>query len=131
MPIILEHWITREMVRSRPDHIFIFGDNAKRYGMGGQAGAMRGEPNTIGIATKWGPGRQSFDYFSDSHLQKAALVIDADIAKVAAQLRQGKLVVFPVDGFGTGRAELRDRAPKVWDHLQQRLCELVAIEAET
>jgi hypothetical protein len=36
--------ITRAMVQADRDTIFVFGDNMKRAGYGGQAGQMRGEP---------------------------------------------------------------------------------------
>ncbi|KKL05458.1 hypothetical protein LCGC14_2605850, partial [marine sediment metagenome] len=44
--------ITRQMLRDEPDTLFVFGDNMQRRGLGGQAFAMRGEPNAVGIPTK-------------------------------------------------------------------------------
>lgn len=40
-------FITRQMVESAPNTIFVFGDNMLRVGMGGQAGAMRGCRNAM------------------------------------------------------------------------------------
>ena len=48
-------FITREYVRANPDKIFLFGDNLEQRGLGGQAAAMRGEPNAVGIPTKKRP----------------------------------------------------------------------------
>ncbi len=44
--------IRREDVRAEPDKIFLFGDNLKESGYGGQAKEMRGEANARGIPTK-------------------------------------------------------------------------------
>jgi hypothetical protein len=44
--------ITREMVQADRNTVYVFGDNVARHGLGGQAKAMRGEPNTIGVSTK-------------------------------------------------------------------------------
>jgi hypothetical protein len=44
-------WLTRKDLRRRPDIIFLFRDNLEQRGFGGQAKAMRGEPNAIGIPT--------------------------------------------------------------------------------
>ena len=58
-------WITRDMLRSEPRKIFLFGDNLARWGLGGQAKEMRGEPNAHGITTKRFPGIDHKDFFSD------------------------------------------------------------------
>ena len=59
-------WITREIVQANPDKIFLFGDNLLRVGLGGQAGATRGEPNAVGIPTKKTPAGDEAASFTDS-----------------------------------------------------------------
>lgn len=44
--------ISRAYVRANRDKLFLFGDNLERRGFGGQAAAMRAEPNAVGIPTK-------------------------------------------------------------------------------
>ena len=47
--IIFQDFITRKDVRENRFKIYVFGDNLQKIGYGGQAKAMRGEYNTIGI----------------------------------------------------------------------------------
>jgi len=94
--------ITRQIVKNNRDKIFLFGDNLQRKGYGGQAKAMRGEPNAVGIPTKKKPFWQikpDFDFEYDT-------------------------IVIPSDGIGTGLAELPQRAPETYKHLLKRLLEL-------
>lgn len=98
-------WITREMVRAAPEARFVFGDNAQRIGFGGQAAAMRGEPNAIGVATLYAPGR-----FYDASPAALATVV-TDLAEVGDALAEGRTVYVPADGLGTGLGRLREHRP--------------------
>lgn len=122
--IIFLDWITRNMLRAEPDARFVFGDNCQRVGLGGQAGAMRGEPNAIGVATKRAPGGMSFDYFEDGNAADLA-VIDADIDKVVAAQIEGRTIYLPRDGLGAGLSELPARAPGLHQHIIERFRALV------
>ena len=51
MPLEYIDWLTRETLRANPTKLYIFGDNTQRTGLGGQAGACRGEPNRCAIAS--------------------------------------------------------------------------------
>ncbi|MDE2344609.1 MAG: hypothetical protein KGL63_14685, partial [Betaproteobacteria bacterium] len=100
--------ISRSMVRADRGTLFVFGDNIARAGHGGQAAAMRGEPNALGVPTKWRPGRAEADYFTDAD---ADLVQVRDPIILAFQamreaLAAGRNVVIPADGLGTGLADL-------------------------
>lgn len=86
-------WITREQLRAEPEARFVFGDNRERTGYGGQAGAMRGEPNAIGVATLYAPGEF---YRPDDPL--ALATVCGDLLQVASAL-------------GTGLARLEENAP--------------------
>ena len=104
--------ITRQMLRDEPDVLFVFGDNMQRRGLGGQAAAMRGEPNAVGIPTKKFPsmGPNSFFTNEDHELWWIATTSDAN------RLRYHKgTIVWPQAGIGTGRAQLTQRAPKIMD----------------
>lgn len=55
--------ITREFLRSHQDtHIFVFGDNAIRKGLGGAA-ALRDEPNSYGFITKKYPDNRDSSFY--------------------------------------------------------------------
>ena len=69
-------WITRAFVRDHRDCIFLFGDNLARRGFGGQAAAMRGEPNVIGIPTKNLPGNSENAFFTDAEFEQNKAAID-------------------------------------------------------
>lgn len=99
-------WITRDMLRAEPDAVFVFGDNAQRVGLGGQAKEMRGEPNALGVATLYAPGV----FYSATDSEPLAIVT-ADLAHVAEMLADGKTVYVPRDGLGTGLARLPENAP--------------------
>lgn len=101
-------WITRDMLRAEPDAVFVFGDNAERYGLGGQAKEMRGEPNAHGVATLYQPGA-----FYRAHDPLAVAIVAADLATLARKIASGSTVYAPTDGLGTGLARLRENAPAV------------------
>lgn len=109
-------WIERHMLRAEPDARFVFGDNTRRLGMGGQAGAMRGEPNAIGIATKWAPGWHDSDFFHNAD-PGAFAAVETDLSKVRAAIDEGRTIYVPFDGLGTGLSELPTRAPAVLNHI--------------
>ena len=102
--------------------LYIFGDNILRIGKAGQA-QIRDLQNTSGIATKFHPGMDNEDFFSDTQYEKCCNFINEDINKI--KLRQSKgnyqTIVFPVDGLGTGLSQLAIRAPKVSKYLSERL----------
>ena len=106
MPVIYLPWITRDMLRAEPKARFVFGDNRLRIGLGGQAGAMRGEPNAIGVATLHAPGRPY-----DPGCPDALQAIAADLDKVARALCEGRKVYVSSEGLGTGLARLPQSAP--------------------
>jgi hypothetical protein len=72
MPIVFRQWITP---------FYVFGDNGRRIGFGGQAKEMRGEPNAIGVATEWVPTNRPNAFF---------------LIQVKRQLERRKTVVVPL-----------------------------------
>jgi len=117
--------ITRRYVRANRDKLFLFGDNLERRGYGGQAAAMRGEPNAVGIPTKKKPSIGPVAFFTDAEFEQNKAAIDRAFATIAeAVTDSSRAIVIPSDGLGTGRAELQKRAPKTFAYLQKRLGEL-------
>lgn len=112
-----------EQCRTNPGTVFIFGDNSEvRAGMGGQA-IIREQINAIGIATKKFPGNAQKDYFYDNEYEQNCKIIDEDIERIKAYIKEQsfKAVCFPKMGVGTGRAELQKRAPLTFCYLTERL----------
>jgi hypothetical protein len=126
--IIYQDWIVRSDLRSNPDRIYVFGDNVERAGFGGQAKEMRGEPNAIGVATKWSPSMQPRAFFDDT--AECRRIVEQDLALVRAALDLGRTVVVPRDGIGSGLSQLDRRAPHLlrfmndWFSRQQRMADL-------
>ena len=126
MAVLRPEVITRAMVQANPQTLFVFGDNMDRSGRGGQAREMRGEPNAVGVPTKWYPGRDSKAYFSDEDLRnwKVWKAVHEAFEKMRAALKEGRDVVIPADGLGTGLADLPTRAPKFHAALEAAIASL-------
>ena len=120
-------FITREYVRANRNKLFLFGDNLERRGFGGQAAAMRREPNAIGIPTKKSPSYRDDAFFSDDEFEQNKASIDAAFAEIMRAITDSiRVIVIPSDGLGTGRAQLERRAPRTFAHLQKRLTEIAS-----
>lgn len=118
-------FITREYVRANRDKLFLFGDNLELRGFGGQAAAMRGEPNAIGVPTKKSPSYADGAFFSDGEFEQNRAAIDQAFVEISKATMDGiRAVVIPAQGLGTGRAQLQRRAPRTYAYLQKRLAEL-------
>lgn len=105
-------WITRAMLRADPQARFVFGDNCKRVGLGGQAREMRGEPNAIGVATLYAPG----DFYRRGSIIALITVVE-DLLRVAEAIEEGRTIYVPRDGLGTGLARLPEFAPGIANHI--------------
>jgi hypothetical protein len=118
--VILQHRIFRADLKANPIVLYVFGDNERRVGLGGQAYEMRGEPNAVGVATLAAPGV----FWSDADAPRQCTVINADMGPLFVALAAGRAIVFPLDGIGTGLADLANRSPKTFAHLQARVADL-------
>jgi hypothetical protein len=113
MPVNYIDWITRDMLRAEPQARFVFGDNAARQGLGGQAKEMRGEPNAIGIATKWTPDMEHGAFFDDNvGAERSMSIMATDFSYVLQALEEGRTVYVPSGGLGTGLSRLPQVAPR-------------------
>lgn len=119
MPLLYQKFIKREHLRANPQVLFVFGDNAQRRGKIGQAAEMHGEPNAIGVATKWEPASRPGSYFSDADFAAVTTILREDLQPVYDALKVGRIVVWPMDGIGTGYSQLPRRAPKIWALLEE------------
>lgn len=111
--------ISRDLLRANRQDTFVFGDNTIRDGYGGQAAAMRGEPNAVGIRVKTLPSLTESSFWDDRDFDLHKMMIDMDLTDVEKRLRahpSGQLVV-PKYGIGTGLAQLPQRAPQTYKYL--------------
>lgn len=127
MPVIMMDSIKRQTLRDHPDWLFVFGDNFARTGLGGHAREMRGEPNAVGIVTKRLPSMCDDAFLTDDDLQKWNEAVRNQFSLLHKALHDGKVVVIPSTGIGTGLAQLETRAPIISRmlNLKLRLLEVV------
>lgn len=117
MPLILQKWISRADLIANPTVVYLYGDNEARCGLGGQAKECRGETNSHGVATLKSPG----EFWNEDSVARQCAVLDTDFAPVFQALRDGKIVVFPLDGIGTGLADLKRQSPTTFAYLQTKI----------
>lgn len=104
-------WSTND-VKKNTDKLFIFGDNNKQSGRGGQA-IIRYEPNTQGIPTKaaWD------EFYNDDNYEDNCKRISQSVDKCIQRGYNYSSIVFPYDSIGTGLADLKNKAPKTWEFM--------------
>ena len=124
MTNLVQKWIERHDLEVNRHRFYLFGDNVERVGMGGQAGAMRGERNAIGIPTKWTPSSDPAAFFRDSDFVVVKEIIDKELKRVRHILGHRGEVVLPADGLGTGLSRLPETSPKISDYLDGQLSEM-------
>lgn len=119
MPLIYQKLILRSDLRANPNQIYVFGDNIERRGLRGQAAEMRGEPNAVGIPTKWFPKLSPKAFFWDRQREEIFPLLEQDYQTVLDHLKHGKTVVWPADGIGTGLSQLPVYAPLLWAEMER------------
>lgn len=124
MPIIYQKWISRADLKANRQILYLFGDNDRRIGLGGQAKEMRGEPNAVGVRTKHDPGGCDPSFYSDKNLAENVEKINQDLEPVREHLKSDGLVVIPLDGLGTGLSAMPSMCPLTFAALEEQLEEL-------
>ena len=119
MPLIYQEHITRQDLQANPDRYYVFGDNVERRGYGGQAAAMRGEPNAIGIPTKWFPKMTPKAFFWDHQQPQIIPLIEPVYTRIIGLLQAGSTVVWPSAGIGSGLSRLPVYAPDLWAEMER------------
>jgi hypothetical protein len=119
---------TREQVTTQPEKVFLFGDNTDdrlntKYIPSSTQAVIRDLPNAIGIDTKKNRGTNDNSYFTDADFLQFKQQIDNAIQQAK---NSNKVIVIPADGIGTGKAMLKEKAPKLFNYLQQELNKLQA-----
>lgn len=110
---------TRAYIKAHPDWLFVFGDNIVRDGFGGQAAEARNEPNAIGIATKLRPSMDPSAFLTDDHYDEWFAAEKSTLRRLMEASSNGRTIVWPLDGIGTGLARLEKNAPTIWNDIEQ------------
>ena len=124
--VIRQKWITAADLMQNQNRAYVFGDNMARDGVGGQAGAMRGFANAIGVPTKWLPRTGEKAYFkpADLHNPFVRAAILGAFHQMSVLLSRGIDVVIPTDGIGTGLSQLPQRAPEIHAWIEWLIADL-------
>lgn len=127
--ILFSGWYSEELCKQHPDVIFVFGDNVRGVGRGGQA-IIRYEPNAFGVPTKRIGTMNPGAFFRADNAKDIADVEEA-LTRVEQFLEDGGRVVIPVtaDGeisLGLERARLREVAPDIYDLICSSVASFVA-----
>ena len=118
-----QEFISRDDLKNNPERIYLFGDNLKGEGFGGQAKEMRGEKNAVGIPTKLAPSNHESAFFTDNDLLDNKLAINEAIGKLG-RFAPDTVIIIPADGLGTGLAKLEEKAPLTFAYLEEKLAGL-------
>jgi hypothetical protein len=112
-------------VKKYNNYIFVYGDNDKKHGLGGQA-IIRNEINTHGIPTKKCPDCDASSYYTDDEFEENKIKINNAIDTLIKRLESGYYngIILPENGLGTGLAKLPKKAPKTFQFLNKRMDEL-------
>lgn len=103
-------FITVDLCREQPEHVFVFGDNLAGYGKGGQA-VVRSEYNAFGIPTKRYPSMAAGAFFTDKACEREHVLSSL---RELYSLGKQRTIVFPTKGIGTGMAKMAQYGPKLF-----------------
>ncbi len=118
MIIVQKEWYSVEQCMTNPLNLYIFGDNTKRVGKGGQA-QIRNCSNSFGIATKLAPSMDSNSFFKDDI--ESLEFVEKDIKQLLQTMKDYKNVVFPYDQLGSGLSDMPNKCPLLYRRLNRML----------
>lgn len=111
------YWTVQDVINN-PTYLFVFGDNDCHVGKGGQA-IIRDCPNSIGIPTKKSPSNNKSAFYNDTEYSENTIKITDALNNLLAIAPAYESVIFPEDGFGTGLADLPNKAPQTFQFLEK------------
>lgn len=97
-------------------------NNVKILNIAGNRGSKIGNlETTVKQVLEKGLVGSGSSYFTDADFDQFKAQVDEAIQKA---IDSGKTIVLPTDGIGTGKAQLAERAPRLFKYLQDKLEEL-------
>lgn len=107
-------FLSVELCRQYPEKLFVFGDNIVRRGVATGAGqaVIRNEPNSFGVPVKRYPSMRDGSFFSDLEDEKE--IVCESLRELWTIGKSGRVIVFPEDGIGTGRAMMRQKSGVIY-----------------
>ena len=116
--VVQDHWFSMKECFENSDKLYVFGDNLKRTGNGGQA-IIRDCPNSIGFATKKSPSMARTAFFTDLEYEQNVRILENEFRRIfkSFQLGNYKYIVLPKDGLGTGLSDMPVKCPRTFKAL--------------
>lgn len=124
---VMYDYYSKQLLNEFSNYYFVFGDNTKRVGNGGQA-IIRDMPNALGLVTKRLPSHTIDAYMTGTKEDYAA--VDADLEHIQKLLDEGNTVIFPAAGVGTGLAALNVHAPKLLIYIDNHISKMIGADYE-
>lgn len=118
-------WTVQDVI-AHPDYLFVFGDNDVQCGKGGQA-IIRGQSNAIGIPTKKYPNNYISSFYTDDELELNKSKIIAACNEIIRIAPHYTYIIMPQNGFGTGLADLQNKAPQTLQFLNNAIWYMMQI----
>jgi hypothetical protein len=116
--IVTDIKYTRKIPISKQDVLFIFGDNRKRIGTGGQA-VLRYNENVFGICTQKDIGK----FYNDIEFEENINYLNIELNNLKKIISSNvyKYVHFPIHGIGTGLAKMKKNCPKTFEYFKKTI----------
>jgi hypothetical protein len=124
--LIEQSFYSTDMLRSNPEKIYVFGDDVQSYGKTRHS-IILDEPNAFGVATKL-KYRDSIDsYFTDDS-EEHWLIIQQDLEGLLVFQLEGKDIVFPAGGLGTGLSRMSEFCPSLFARMNKVLLDVFSVK---
>jgi len=104
--------ITSQYLNENPNHIFVFGDNLLRCGVGGAA-KLRSHKNTYGFITKKAPTNRHYDYYKPEEYVK---VYNSEYNKLKDEIVNNPDKTYLISKLGSGLANKYEIYDKIIRH---------------
>ncbi len=118
--------LSEEYCKSKPNWLFIFGDNDIHKGKKGQA-VIRDLVNSAGIPTKKLPSLKDNAYYTDDEYEQNIQKINDALTLILKLSVDFEMIIFP-KRIGTGLAKLDVKAPKTYKYLCYKILKLFGIK---
>lgn len=127
--IFTDNLYTRDAVSKDLDNFYLFGDNTDdrlntHYIPTQTQAVIRGLPNAIGIDTKHNRGWGISSFLSDADFDSMQEHYNNQFKLIEDKLKEGHNIIIPRAGIGTGKAQLPNKAPKIFEDINNRISKL-------
>ena len=130
--IFTDNLYTRDAVSKDLDNFYLFGDNTDdrlntHYIPTQTQAVIRGLSNAIGIDTKHNRGWDITSFLSDADFDSMQEHYNNQFKLIEDKLKEGHNVIIPRAGIGTGKAQLPNKAPRIFEDINNRISNLYNI----